>query len=103
MMNQARLMAQVKRMQAEMAKAQEELANTIVTGTAAGGTVTVEMTCDQRVRSVRIKPEAVDPQDISTLEDLIVVAVNDALQKVADTSQKRMALVTGGLNIPGMS
>jgi nucleoid-associated protein EbfC len=103
MMNQARLMAQVKRMQAEMAKAQEELADTIVTGTAAGGTVTVEMTCDQRVRSVRIKPEAVDPQDISTLEDLIVVAVNDALQKVADTSQKRMASVTGGLNIPGMS
>jgi DNA-binding YbaB/EbfC family protein len=102
-MNQARLMAQVKRMQAEMTKAQEELANTVVSGKAAGGTVTVEMTCDQRVRSVKIKPEAVDPQDAQTLEDLIVVAVNDALQKVADTSQKRMASVTGGLNIPGMT
>jgi DNA-binding YbaB/EbfC family protein len=100
-MNQAQLMAQVKRMQAEMTKAQEELANTIVTGTAAGGAVTVEVSCDQHVRSVKLGKEAVDPDDIETLEDLIVVAVNDALKKSTETSQKRMASVTGGINIPG--
>jgi|SRR5579862_5825630 len=100
-MNQAQLLAQVKKMQTEMAKAQEELANTVVTGSAAGGAVTVEVTCDQHVRSVKIGKEAVDPDDIETLEDLIVVAVNDALKKSTEASQKRMASVTGGINIPG--
>ena len=80
-MNQAQMMAQLKKMQAEMAKAQEELANTVVTGSAAGGAVTIEMTCDQRVKSVKIGKEAIDPEDAETLEDLIVVAVNDALHE----------------------
>ena len=102
-MNQAQLMAQVKKMQAEMTKAQEELANTVVTGTAAGGLVTVEATCDQRVKSVRIAKDAVDPGDVETLEDLVVVAMNDALSKSTDASQKRMASLTGGMRIPGFS
>lgn len=102
-MNQAQLMAQVKKMQAEMTKAQDELAGTVVTGSAAGGAVTVEMTCDQRVKSVKLSKEAVDPDDVETLEDLVVVAVNDALTKSNETSQKRMASVTGGMHIPGFS
>jgi DNA-binding YbaB/EbfC family protein len=102
-MNQAQLLAQVKKMQAEMTKAQEELAATVVTGVAAGGLVTVEATCDQRVKSVRIAKEAVDPEDVETLEDLVVVATNDALAKSSDTSQKRMASLTGGMRIPGFS
>ena len=89
-MNRANLMQQVKKMQAEMTKAQEELANTVVTGAAAGGTVTVEVTGDQRVRSVKIGKEAVDPEDIETLEDLIIVAVNDALTKSNEAAQQRM-------------
>ena len=101
-MNQAQLMAQVKKMQAEMTKAQEELANTVVSGVAAGGAVTVEITCDQRVKSVKIAKEAIDPDDIETLEDLVVVAVNDALAKASETSQKRMSSVTGGMRIPGL-
>ncbi|MEO6835184.1 MAG: YbaB/EbfC family nucleoid-associated protein [Candidatus Tumulicola sp.] len=101
-MNQAQLMAQVKKMQTEMTKAQDELANTIVAGSAAGGIVSVEATCDQRVKSVKIGKEAVDPEDIETLEDLIVVAINDALAKSTETSQKRLASVTGGMRIPGM-
>lgn len=101
-MNQAQLMAQVKKMQAEMTKAQEELANTVVTGVAAGGTVTVEITCDQRIKSVKIGKDAVDPEEVETLEDLVVVAVNDALAKAAETSQKRMSSVTGGMRIPGL-
>ncbi len=101
-MNQAQLMAQVKKMQAEMTKAQEELANTVVAGSAAGGIVSVEVTCDQRVKTVRIAREAVDPDDVETLEDLVVVAVNDALSKSTEASQKRMSSVTGGMRIPGL-
>jgi nucleoid-associated protein EbfC len=102
MMNQAQMLAKFKKMQAEMTKAQEELANTVVTGSAAGGTVTVEVTGDQHVRSVKIGKEAVDPDDIETLEDLITVAVNDALTKANETAQKRMSAVTGGMRIPGL-
>jgi len=101
-MNQAHLLAQFKKMQADMQKAQEELAGTIVTGSAAGGSVTVEMSCDQRVKRVKIAREAVDPDDVETLEDLVGVAVNDALGKANETSQKRMASVTGGMRIPGL-
>jgi DNA-binding YbaB/EbfC family protein len=101
-MNQAHLMAQVKKMQAEMQKAQDELANTVVTGSAAGGAVTVDVSCDQRVKRVAISREAVDPDDVETLEDLVTVAVNDALSKANETSQKRMASVTGGMRIPGL-
>ena len=102
-MNQAQLMAQVKKMQADMVKAQEELANTTVTGSAAGGAVTVEMTCDQRVKAVKIGKEAIDPEDAETLEDLVLVAVNDALTKSNEASQQRMGSVTGGMRIPGLT
>ena len=100
-MNQAQMMAQVKKMQEQMAKAQEELGATIVTG-AAGGAVTVEMTCNYRVTAVKVGKEAVDPDDVETLEDLLVVAINDAVQKAQDTSSQRMSAVTGGLRIPGL-
>lgn len=101
-MNQAQLMAQVKKMQQEMTKAQDELANTVVSGTAAGGTVTVEMTCDQRMKSIKIGKDAVDPDDIETLEDLVTVAVNDALTKANEKAQARMGGLTGGMKIPGL-
>jgi nucleoid-associated protein EbfC len=101
-MKQVQLMAQVKKMQADMVKAQEELANTVVTGTAGGGAVSVELTCDQHVKSVTLKKEAVDPEDVETLEDLITVALNDALAKSMEISQQRMASVTGGMRIPGL-
>lgn len=95
-------MAQVKKMQAEMVKAQDELSNTTVTGSAANGIITVEMTCDQRMKSIKIGKDAVDPEDIETLEDLVTVAVNDALAKANDTAQKRMGGLTGGMRIPGL-
>lgn len=101
-MNQAQLMQQMKKMQQEMTKAQDELANTVVTGTAAGESVKVEMTCDHRVKSVKLANDAVDPQDVETLEDLLTVAFNDALKKVEETSQTRMGRLTGGLRIPGL-
>lgn len=101
-MNQAQLMAQMKKMQQEMAKAQDELASTVVTGVAAGESVSVEMTCDHRVKTVKIAKEAIDPDDAETLEDLLTVAFNDALKKVEQTAQDRMGRVTGGMRIPGL-
>ena len=101
-MNQAQMMQQVRKMQAEMLKAQEEIAATVMTGSAGGGIVTVEMTGDHRVTAVRIKPEAIDPEDSETLEDLIAVAVNDALAKAQEFANTRMGSVTGGMKIPGL-
>ncbi|MFN2528395.1 MAG: YbaB/EbfC family nucleoid-associated protein [Candidatus Baltobacteraceae bacterium] len=101
-MNQAQLMQQMKKMQMEMARAQEELANTVVTGVAAGEVVKIEMTADHRIKSVKIAKEAIDPEDAETLEDLLVVAMNDAVAKAQAASEKRMGAVTGGLKIPGL-
>jgi DNA-binding YbaB/EbfC family protein len=101
-MNQAQMMAQVRKMQAEMTKAQEDLAATVVSGSAGAGLVTVEMTCDYRVKSVRIDKQTIDPEDSETLEDLIVAAVNDAVGKAQETSNKRMGALTGGLRVPGL-
>jgi DNA-binding YbaB/EbfC family protein len=101
-MNQAQMMAQMKKMQAEMAKAQEDLASTVISGSAGGGAVTVDMTCDYRVNAVKLAKEAIDPDDAETLEDLLVIAINDAVAKAQDASSKRMSSVTGGLRIPGL-
>jgi nucleoid-associated protein EbfC len=101
-MNQAQLMAQMRKLQADMEKAQNELAETVVQGSAANGMVTVEMTCNQRMKSIKLNKDAVDPDDIETLEDLVTVAVNDALTKAGETAQQRMAGLTGGIRIPGL-
>jgi DNA-binding YbaB/EbfC family protein len=101
-MNQAQMMQQAKKMQAEMMKAQEELASTVVTGTAGGSAVTIEMSCDNRVHAVKLAKEAIDPDDAETLEDLLVVAMNDAVAKAQAASAQRMSAVTGGLRIPGL-
>jgi nucleoid-associated protein EbfC len=102
-MNQAQIMAQMRKLQADMAKAQDELATTVVQGIAANGIVTVEMYCNQRVKSITIRKEAVDPEDVETLEDLVTVAVNDALTKAGETAQARLGGLTGGLRIPGLT
>jgi DNA-binding YbaB/EbfC family protein len=102
-MNQAQMMAQMRKMQQEMERVQEELAKTSIEGTAAGGAVTVAINGDFRVTNVSIKPEAVDADDIETLEDLVVVACNDALGKVQELSSRKMGALTGGLKIPGLS
>jgi DNA-binding YbaB/EbfC family protein len=101
-MNQAQMMQQLRKMQQEMARVQEELANTVVEGSASGGMVTVGISGEFRVKKVTIKPEAVDPDDVETLEDLITAALNDALAKVQDLSSKKMGALTGGMRIPGL-
>ncbi len=102
-MNQSQMMAQMKKMQAEMARAQEELAATVVRGSAGGDAVTVEMTCDNRITAVKLSKEAIDPDDAETLEDLLVVAFNDAATKAQEASSRRMSSLTGGLRIPGLT
>jgi hypothetical protein len=96
------MMAQMRKMQQEMEKVQDELANTSVEGTAGGGAVTISINGDFRVGKVTLKPEAVDPDDIETLEDLLVVALNDGIAKVQTLSQNKMGRLTGGLKIPGL-
>lgn len=96
------MMQQLRKMQQEMARVQEELANTVVEGTAAGGAVTVAVNGEFRVTKVTLTPEAVDPADLETLEDLIVVALNDAIAKVKQLSESKMGRLTGGMRIPGL-
>ena len=96
------MMQQLKKMQQEMARVQDELANTIVEGSAAGGVVTCAMNGEYRITKLTIKPEAVDPADIETLEDLVVVALNDAIVKAKALSEQKMGKLTGGMKIPGL-
>jgi len=96
------LMKQAQKMQQDMAKAQEELANTVVEGTAGGGMIKVEMNGKNQVLSVKIDPEVVDPDDVEMLEDLIIAALNEATDKVSKTSESEMGKLTGGMNIPGL-
>ncbi len=93
------LMRQAQQMQADMQKAQEELANLEVTGTAGGGMVTVTMTCRHQVRSVSIDDSMIG-DDREMLEDLVAAAVNDAVRKVEQTVQERFSGMTAGLNLP---
>jgi nucleoid-associated protein EbfC len=96
------MMQQLRKMQQEMARVQDELANTTVEGSAAGGIVTIAMNGEYRVTKLTIKPEAVDPADVETLEDLVVVALNDAIAKAKALSEQKMGKLTGGMKIPGM-
>jgi DNA-binding YbaB/EbfC family protein len=96
------MMQQLRKMQQEMARVQEELANTVIEGSAAGGAVVASVNGEFRVTKVAIKPEAIDPDDVETLEDLIVVAMNDAIAKVKTLSESKMGKLTGGMKIPGL-
>lgn len=95
------LQRMAKEMQANMQKAQEELGELTVEGTAGGGAVTVVMTGTQEAREVRISKDAVDPSDVDTLQDLVLAALNDALAKSKELAAQKLGGVTGGLKLPG--
>jgi DNA-binding YbaB/EbfC family protein len=97
---QFKMLKQLQQMQARMSKIQEELGEKTVTGTAGGGMVTVVASGHQKVLSVTLKPEVVDPSDVEMLQDLILAAVNDALEKARDLAAKELGSVTGGLGLP---
>jgi DNA-binding YbaB/EbfC family protein len=102
MNNMNQMMKQVKKMQEQMMKAQEELVDKEVEGSAGGGVVTVIANGHKKLTQVIIKPEAVDPEDIEMLQDLIITAVNDALTKADELANKDMSKYTGGMKIPGL-
>jgi DNA-binding YbaB/EbfC family protein len=95
------MMAQMQAMQQQMAEAQEALAHETVTVTTGGGMISIVMTGHQRVESITIDPEAVDPEDVEMLQDMLMSAVNAAIEQSQALSAKRMEGITGGLNLGG--
>jgi DNA-binding YbaB/EbfC family protein len=101
-MGMANLQRMAQQMQQEMLRVQNELAATVVDGSAGGGVVKAQVTGKQELIGVTIDPSAVDPADVDMLQDLVVAAVNDALRASREIEQEKMAAVTGGLRLPGM-
>ena len=98
-----RMIQQAQELQARLAKAQQELAEATVEATAGGGAVTVTVTGQQQVKSIKIAPEAITPDDAEMLEDLVLAAINEGITKSQELAAERMRQVTGGLNIPGLT
>jgi DNA-binding YbaB/EbfC family protein len=96
------LAQQIQKMEEQMIKAQEALSNETLEATAGGGMVTIVITGDQRVESITLKPEVVDPDDIDMLQDLLVAAVNQAIEQSQAMAAERLEGLTGGLNLPGL-
>jgi DNA-binding YbaB/EbfC family protein len=98
-MDPGNLMSQVQQMQQEMANQQEALAHETITVSAGGGAITIVITGHQRVESIAIQPELVDPEDIEMLQDLLVAAVNAAIEQSQAMAAEKMEGLTGGLGI----
>lgn len=103
MPNMGQIMKQAQKFQTKMAKLQEELSERTVEASAGGGMVTVVANGAQDVLSINIDPEVVDREDVEMLQDLIMAAVNDAINKAKTMMNEEMGQLTKGMNIPGMS
>src|ERR1700688_4399817 len=97
-----RFLKQAQKMQTEMARVQEELAQREVEASAGGGAVKAIARCDGTIASIKIDPKVVDPKDVEMLEDLILGAVTNALQTAKKTQEEEMGKITAGMNLPGM-
>jgi DNA-binding YbaB/EbfC family protein len=95
-------MKQAQKMQAQMLKAQDELANRTVEATSGGGAVKVVISGGLEVKEIKINPEAVDPEDVGMLEDLILTAINEGIKSAQEMTANEMSKITGGLSIPGL-
>ena len=102
MFNMQKMMKQVQKVQADMARVQEELAQERVEAAAGGGVVRAVANGHGDLLEVKIDPAAVDPSDVSLLEDLVLAAVGEALRKARDLAAEKMKAVTGGLSLPGL-
>ena len=96
------LAQQIQKMQQEMALAQEALAEETVEVSAGGGAVTIVITGHQRIQSITLKPEILDPEDVEMTQDILVAAVNQAIEKSQEMAAQRLEGLTGGLNLPGL-
>ena len=101
-MNMQQMMKQARKMQEQLAQAQEEIKDVTVDASAGGGMVKVTVNGDIQLESITIDPAALDPDDVEMLQDMFVAAVNEAIRGVNELASKRMGAITGGLNIPGM-
>ena len=101
-MNQAAMMKQAQKMQQEMLRMQEEMENKTYNATAGGGVVTAEVNGKHEVVSLRIDPEAVDPDDVEMLQDMVIAAVNEAMRAADADAANNMSRLTGGLNLGGL-
>jgi nucleoid-associated protein EbfC len=97
-----KMMKQVQKMQADMAKMQEELKDKTVEATAGGGVIKVVANGQHEVIQITISPEVVDPEEVEMLEDLVTAAVNEALRKAQEMVSEEMAKITGGMKLPGI-
>jgi hypothetical protein len=95
-------MKMIQQMQSRLEKIQRELAETVVEGSAGGGVVTAQVTGAREFRGVRIDPSVVDPNDVDVLEDLITVAIQDAMNRANELAEEKMGALTGGMRIPGL-
>lgn len=96
------MLKQAKKMQQQLADVQDGLKDVVVEATAGGGMVKATMSGDGVLKSITIDPQALDPDDVELLQDMIVAAVNEASNNASEVANQRMGAVTGGLNIPGM-
>lgn len=97
------LLKQAQKMQKEMGRVQSELKERVVEGSAGGGMVKVNVNGAQEILSVKIDPSVVDPDDVEMLEDLVTAAVKQGLKAAKELSEKEMAKLTGGINLPGLT
>jgi nucleoid-associated protein EbfC len=100
-----KMMKQVQQMQADMMKAQEQLKDEVVEASAGGGMVTVKISGDLELREIKIDPEAVDPEDVELLQDMVLAATNEAIRSAQELANRKMGGLTGGLGdlgIPGL-
>lgn len=95
-------MKMIQQMQNKMAKIQQELEETQIEGSAGGGVVKATANGQRELQSIKIDPSAVDPEDVEMLEDLVLTAVQDAMEKAAVLSEEKMGALTGGMKIPGL-
>jgi DNA-binding YbaB/EbfC family protein len=100
--NMNQMLKQVQKMQADMMKAQEALASETVEASAGGGMVTVTITGDLVLKDIVIDPDAVDPEDVELLQDMVLAAVNEAIRQAQELAAKRMGGLTGGLDLGGL-
>ena len=98
--NMAGMMKKVQKLQADMAKLQEELKKRTLEVTAGGGAVKIVISGEKEIQSLKISPEAVDPEDTEMLEDLLIAAFNEAVKSVDEMTSSEMSKLTGGMNLP---
>lgn len=100
--NMNQMLKQAQKMQEDMAALQEDLESREYTASSGGGMISVTVDGKHLIKAIKINPDAIDPEDPEMLEDLITVAVNEAIGNAAKTAEEEMGAITGGLNLPGM-